>query len=244
MKTTVLRINPALDIGAITRLYASNGIVQVPNFFDPEVAESLTTMLETTIPWSMTFLGPDRQPRSIPVASMASLDQQALGEEVRDMLKRAGSDYGYVYFHFKMISAAMADEPKGHPIHTFTEFLNSDEMIAFGRAATGVESIRKMDAQATLYRPNDFLGLHTDEVMGGVDRVAAYTLGFTRRWRSDWGGQLMFHDHNTGDVLHGLVPRWNTMTLFKVPRLHSVAPVAPYCQGARMSVVGWYRQDA
>jgi len=31
--------------------------------------------------------------------------------------------------------------------------------------------------------------------------------------------------------------------VFRVPQLHSVAPVAPYAQGARLSIVGWFRRD-
>lgn len=243
MPAIQLRLNPALDIPAIAAKYQREGLVQIPNFFDQHVAESITQMLEITIPWNLTFLGPDRQPRSYPVGSLAQYDQKQLADEVKDLIQRSGRDYGFVYFSFGMISAALSEEYKDHPITPLTEFINSPEMLDFGRTVTGDQSIRKADAQATLYRPNDFLGLHTDETMDGVDRVAAYTLGFTRRWRSDWGGQLVFHDPATGDITKGLVPRWNTMTMFKIPQLHSVAPVAPYCQGARMSIVGWFRKD-
>ena len=74
------------------------------------------------------------------------------------------------------------------------------------------------------------------------ERRAAYTIGLTRTWRPDWGGQLMFHDE-AGDVVRGLLPRFNVLTLFKVPLLHSVAPVAPYAAAPRFMITGWLRDD-
>ena len=52
----------------------------------------------------------------------------------------------------------------------------------------------------------------------------------------------MFHADN-GDVEQALMPRFNAMNLFRVPRLHSVSPVAPYAGGARFSVTGWLRSN-
>ena len=71
-----------------------------------------------------------------------------------------------------------------------------------------------------------------------VDRLVAYTIGFSRPWRADWGGQLLLHDEY-GDVERGFAPAFNTLTMFRVPRVHSVAPVAPYAGAPRFSVTGW-----
>ena len=74
------------------------------------------------------------------------------------------------------------------------------------------------------------------------ERRAAYTLGLTRDWRTDWGGQLLFHDE-AGDVPRGLMPRFNVLTLFKTPQWHTVATVAPYAGAPRLSITGWLRDD-
>ncbi len=100
----------------------------------------------------------------------------------------------------------------------------------------------KADAQATFFRPGDFLALHDDGDGPGEGRICAYTFGFTRAWRPDWGGQLLFHGPD-GEIERGYRPAFNTLTLFQTPRAHSVVPVAPYAPAARLSVVGWARND-
>jgi SM-20-related protein len=52
----------------------------------------------------------------------------------------------------------------------------------------------------------------------------------------------LFHDQD-GHVTRGLSPSFNGLTLFTVPRVHSVAPVAAYAAAPRLSIVGWGRSD-
>ncbi|HRE43544.1 MAG TPA: 2OG-Fe(II) oxygenase family protein [Terricaulis sp.] len=141
-----------------------------------------------------------------------------------------------------MTDALLKGRDLGHPLHELTGFIHGPDFLRFAVAVTGAESAVRAEAQASYYNPGDFIGLHDDTSREAGNRLVAYTLGFTRRWRSDWGGQLLFHD-GKGDVERGLVPRWNTLTLFGVPRLHSVAPVAAYAGAPRISVVGWLRDD-
>lgn len=243
MVQPTLRLNPTLDVERYAEMYARDGRVQIPDVFEKPTAESITEIMETSLPWALTFLGEDGRPMKIPMDALQGTASD-LKTHIAALIQRSGQQYGFLYFSFGMVSAYSSSQPReDHPIHPVTGFLMGEEFAAFGRKLTGDDSIRWADSQATLYRPNDFLGLHDDGASGAVQRVAAYTLGFTSRWRSDWGGQLLFHDPKTGDITTGLVPRWNTLTVFKVPTLHSVAPVAPYAQGARLSVVGWFRSD-
>ncbi len=243
MSELILRLNPALDRAVFAEAYARDGLVQIPEVFEPAVAEQIGKILETTIPWEWTLFGADGRPKKWSIAEMTALGPQGQGQEIRELLKRSSEHYGFMYFSYGMISGLVSGKNPDHPIHQLTEFLNSPEFLDFGRFVIGDDRVTKADAQATLYRPGDFIGLHDDNTLDGVERSAAYTLGFTRRWRSDWGGQTVFHD-DRGDISRGLSPRWNTLTLFKVPRLHSVAAVAAHAQAARMSVIGWLRRDA
>src|SRR4030095_15817893 len=102
--------------------------------------------------------------------------------------------------------------------------LNSSAFLDFGRVITGEAGVNRVDAAATWYRPGDFLTLHNDAI--GLRR-AAYTLGFTRGWRPDWGGQLLFHDQ-AGEITRGLMPRFNVLTLFK--RLPHSGAQAAHCE--------------
>ncbi len=141
-----------------------------------------------------------------------------------------------------MISAILEGRDPGHPIHALTHWTNSREFLDFGQEIIIAEDVIKADAQATFYRPGDFLTLHDDD-KPGADRRAAYTIGFTRQWRSDWGGQLLFHEKD-GAIRRSYLPSLKGLNLFQVPQDHSVAPVAPFATAPRLSVAGWLRGGA
>ena len=234
-----IRINPNLDIAAAAAAYQRHGWVQITDFFETETAEFLANMLETQVDWDLAFHGEDGRPVILSHEQVTTLGAEALQRRLRGMMSRAGSGYGFLYLTYPLITAYLSRRDPGHPVHALTEFLN-DAFVSLGIAVTGRQDIAKADGQLTRYRPGDFIGLHNDVGSEGSDRLVAYTLGLTRNWRADWGGQLLFHD-DAGDILRGHAPRWNTLTLFSVPQYHSVSPVAAYAQGPRMSVVGWMR---
>ena len=237
----LLRLNPALDPTAFRAAYERDGYVQVPVIFEPAVADALAQVLERGTPWDLAVSNAVGRDELFTQAQLASMDRTLLSEKIGGAASRAAEGFAFVYLCYPMIAAYLAGRDAGHPLHGLTEFLNSPEFLAFGSVVSGATGITKADAQASFYRPGDFLSLHDDT--GPTDeRRVAYTLGFTRRWRPDWGGQLLFHDA-AGDVTRGLAPGFNVLTLFKVPRWHSVAPVAPYAAAKRLQVVGWLRDD-
>lgn len=235
--TAGIRINPKIDIASAHQAYQRDGFVQVPDLFEPDVAETLTQLVET-LTYDLVMQGEDGRPLRLTMAQLQA-QRQGLKQKLDQLMTRTGNGYGFLYQVYPLISAYLEGRDPGHPIHHLTEWLNGD-FIALGAAITGQPQVAKADGQVTRYQAGDFIGLHNDGSQDQDTRLTAYTLGLTRRWRSDWGGQLLFHD-DRGDVARGYVPRFNTLTLFKVPVLHSVAPVAPYAQARRHSVVGWLR---
>lgn len=236
--TLTLKLNPSLDLEQAAESYRQDGLVQLSDAFQNSSAEFMTALLEQVMPWSWTYWDGEK-PVRVPLPTLRAMPQDAYQAQMRSLLERSGEQYGFSYMGYGMTSGFQANDPAGHPIHDVTAFIGSPAFIELGRKITGNPGINAVDAQATLYRPQDFLCRHDDQAQGGSNRVAAYTIGLTRRWRSDWGGQLMFHD-DRGDVSRGLVPRWNCLTVFPVPRSHSVATVAPYATGPRMSIIGWF----
>lgn len=232
-----IRINPAINAMAARDAYMRDGFVQIRDIFEPALAEYLAQVVES-LPFGLAFEGEDGKPVMLHPEQMQA-EGAALGDRLRKMLAKTGNDYGFLYQSYPMISAYLTGRDTGHPIHQLTEWLNG-EFIEFGAFITNQPQVSKADGQATRYQAGDFIGLHNDVGSEDSHRLSAYTLGFTRRWRSDWGGQLLFHD-DKGDVTRGYLPRFNTLTLFKVPQLHSVAPVANYAQARRHSIVGWLR---
>ena len=235
-----LRLNPAIDPEPYAAVYARDGVVQIPNLFEPHVADAIAAVLEKNTPWDLTFWGPGKAPESLDLAAINALGKAGLAETARGVVERARTGFGYIYLGYSMIAAHLQGRDPGHPLHTVTEFLNGPEFMDLGRAVIGGGPVTKVEAHATCYRPGDFLNLHDDA--HADRRRAAYTLGMTRKWRPDWGGQLLFHGPD-GEIERGLSPGFNVLTLFRTPRAHSVATVAAYAGAPRLSIVGWLRDD-
>lgn len=240
--TVELKINPDLDLAAAAAHYAEHDWVQIKDFFTDDSAAFIGDALENNLPWNLVMFGEGDKPAYYPLAQLQSMPPQEYQRIMQGLYQRSGDNYGFVHLNYRMVTAYLEGTEPGHPIHRVTEFVNSPEFIDRGRRITGDADIRKADAQATLYRQGDYIGWHTDQSFDHMDRSAAFTLGFTRNWKPDWGGQLALHDEN-GDVKRALQPAWNTLTLFRTPQPHSVMPVTYYAQGARMSVIGWLRRD-
>ena len=242
-----LRLNPDLDPADFAPVYRERKLVQIPDILPRDAADAVEAMLRRNIQWRLVFPEPSQTPGAretivqITKQDAESMGRAAMQQRLAGVMERARENIGFLYNAYPMIEAYMKGWEPGHPIHQLTEFLNSPEFLEFGRAVIGADVITKADAQATLYRGGNFLTRHVDE---GYDkeRRAAYTFGFTRRWEPDWGGLLMFldGDHN---VTRGLVPRFNTLSLFDGRLLHTVSAVSPFAGAGRFQITGWLRDD-
>lgn len=119
------------------------------------------------------------------------------------------------------------------------DFLNGEAFLGFARAVTGEDRIAFADAQVTRYRRGCFLTGHTDEGKG-KERYYAYVLNLSPRWRIEWGGLLMFHGQD-GHVENALLPKFNSLSLLKVPQPHSVSQVSLFAGDDRLAITGWLR---
>ena len=236
---TELRLNPGLDPARSAAAYARDGYVQVRDVLTPAAAELIAAALERGVDWDL-FLSGTGGPETLGRAQLSAMGREEIVRRIGEVDARARTGFAYRYLGYPMITAYMSGRDPGHPLHALLEFMNGPEMLGFARAITAEASVIKADAQATYYRPGDYLTLHDDTGVG--ERRAAYTLGFTRNWRADWGGQLLFHAPD-GEIVRGLQPGFNVLTLFRTPQWHSVAPVAPYAGAPRLSITGWLRDD-
>jgi SM-20-related protein len=234
-----LTVDPRLRPEDYRAAYETDGFVRIEGLFPPFVAEALATVLERATPWSLVHSGAAGEHVIVDPQALATIPAGDLRTRLEAVTRQASGGFGYLYLVYPMIDAYLDGRDPGHPLHTVTEFLNSPPFMDFVRQVTA-EPVVKVDAQASHYRPGHFLALHDDRGVG--ERRAAYTIGMTRTWRPDWGGQLLFHDAQ-GDVSRGFAPGFNVLTLFKVPMLHSVATVAPYAAAPRLTITGWLRDD-
>lgn len=238
--TDSIRMNPALDVRDYANAFQRDGMVQVPDFLTPESADRLEAALKTATPWGLSLTNAAGEGEWLSPDTIQTLGREGVAAKAREAMTGARGGFAFSFLSYPIINALLAGNEPGHPTHELVQLLNSPEARDFCAAVAGETGITKIDAQATLFRPGDYLTLHNDTGVG--ERRAAYTLGLTRNWRTDWGGQLMFHDE-AGEVLRGLMPRFNVLTLFRTPQWHTVATVAPYAGAPRLSITGWLRDD-
>ena len=234
-----LRLNPRLDVELIARVYRAAGRVHVPDLFDPPSAARIFRALESETPWQcVLFDGSDC--REFPVASFADLPDDERARLFAQSDAAAGQGFSYRYSNFRLFENWQEGLHREVFLMRVLEFLNSPPFLALTRRITGDALIAYADAQATQYRPGDFLTCHDDGVEG-KHRRAAYVLSFTPAWHADWGGLLAFPDGH-GHVAEAYAPAFNALNLFRVPMLHAVTQVSSFAAAPRYSITGWMRQ--
>jgi SM-20-related protein len=224
-------LNPALDRAGLTEEFRRKGRVHIASVLTAKSAERLHRCLAKETQWSVTF----NQGADFLDVAYATLEERS--KLALSAMRRASNDFQYVFDNHRLSRSGEPYPDPAHHLARIVEFLNSPPVLGFVRGVTGLSAIAWADAQATLYRPGDFLTLHDDRI-GGPKRLAAYVLSMTPDWRAEWGGVLQFLDER-GHIDEGYVPAFNALNLFRVPVLHSVSQVAIF-GGMRYSVTGWF----
>lgn len=95
--------------------------------------------------------------------------------------------------------------------------------------------------QCGRYKSGHFIEPHDDkalEIFEGenYNRDFAVVLHLSESWDMDYGG--LFLDMEAVPS-RPVVPKFNTLVMFKVPRLHQVTPITKNCAHVRYSIFGW-----
>lgn len=225
------RLNPALDPAALAESFRAKGRLHIPNIVTDAAARRIVSALERETPWVLTF---NEGEKHFDYDKLSPAERQKFAYAAWN---RARSEFQFFHHRHRL---TVAGEPYKDPAHYyagFVSFLSSPEFLGFIRDVTGLPQIAWINAMATLYKPLDFLTVHDDDVRGD-NRLIAYVFNFTPVWRPDWGGALQFHDPE-GNIEEGFMPSFNALNIFRVPKSHSVAQVAPF-GGNRYAITGWF----
>jgi len=233
-----LALNSRLDATALAREYATHGRVQVRDVLAPESAAALHALLRGRSDWRQVLNSGDQLVELDRPMRAALPDAQA---RALDDAVYAGARGGFQYRFetLRVPDEADARRASSDPLAHFATWWSQGEPRDFLRTVTGEPSIGFADAQATAYAPGDFLTGH-DDAFEGKHRLAAYVLGLNPTWRAEWGGLLLFHE---GDGrIAGVSPGFNTLSLFRIGRMHSVSEVTRAAAYRRYSITGWLRE--
>jgi len=230
-------IRADIDIARYRACLQRDGRFQIETFLQADAAARLHQCLHTEVPWSLALCD------EVGMHTLAQADYAAMEPAQRAALfarlahSARGGNYRFAYDSYMMPRAYLEGRDPGLLLHRVLEFLNSPEVLQFMRVLTGEPRIMRLDAQATRYQAGQFLRTHNDE-HSGEGRLFAYVINLTRRWLADWGGLLQFVD-DEGAVFDTFMPKWNSLSLFRVPVKHTVSTVNPWAEEPRYAITGW-----
>lgn len=227
-------IDNDLDWAPWRRELHARGRVQIRGFLQADAADRLHACLRDEVPWHVA----ERNRPNRPAPAFGAPDP-----ELVDAAERARAEgFHFAYDRYLMVEALQAGRDPGLLLHSVVPFFNGPQFLDFIRWFGNDPAINMVGAQATRYRPGQFLRLHDDR-HADEGRRYAYVLNLSREWEADWGGLLQFIDAR-GNVVDTFVPRFNSLSLFKVPFGHVVTPVAPWAGAPRLAITGWWHAKA
>jgi Rps23 Pro-64 3,4-dihydroxylase Tpa1-like proline 4-hydroxylase len=236
--TGPFEINPRLDTTRLRTAFARQGRLHIADFLADDGAQRLSARLAGERDWTFVInrgnthfeLTPEQSKR------MPGAAHQAL---MRDIMAEARDGFQLAYDVLNITRKGrvpLTDDPVLVGVYAL---LNSAAFLDLIDKITGVRG-EWSDATCTRYRPGHFCEMHDDKADDG-DRLIAFVLNVTPRWRVDWGGVLQFIDKDD-HVSEGYTPAFNALNIFRVPQQHAVSIVAPFAGGDRLSVTGWVRR--
>lgn len=234
-------LDPRHDPDALAPRFRRRGRITLEGALETGVAERLADCLAREVPWRLACYDRERPPeqralklRREVLAAMGAQGRAALQARI---LAQAREGFQYAYQSFDLVEAFRAGECPGLYAYEVMGYLGGDAFFDFARRLTGDDAIDRIDGHATRYAAGHFLTVHADESPFERRRFA-YVLGLTRAWPPDQGGLLHFLDAD-GGVEEVVIPGFNMLTVFAVPRPHLVSYVPPWAVGERLAVTGW-----
>lgn len=229
-------LNDALDIETFREDFAVNRRVQIPNFFDDEVAEDIEQVLKT-LDWQLVLKTNEKHVDVYPF-QLAEMGAEKAAEIQAYAKSRGAHAFAYLYENYPIADMLASGNLQNDILLQLNETMNSKSVVDFFNAVTGFD-VRFCDMQATNYGPGHFLTCHDDGNIG-KNRKFAYVFSLCRDWKAEWGGQLQFLDAD-GNVTQSFVPKYNTVSILEVPQDHHVSQVSEFTPNSRLSITGWYR---
>ncbi|MFL6755256.1 MAG: 2OG-Fe(II) oxygenase [Sphingomicrobium sp.] len=241
MGRELFTLNSSLDRVALAQAFARDGRIQVRDFLTDQTAEEIHRILSQATPWGLAWqAGEESGPQAVEAPALHQSGAAIQREVVQSTYgAAAGGSYAFQFARYPMVDAYVGKWSEGSPHDLLIEYINAPDFLDFVREITGIPSLVKADAQATLFAPGQFLGRHIDSHVA-EGWIVAYVMNFTKNWKPDWGGYLNFFDDD-GDIVAGYRPRFNALNMFKVPRAHAVSFVPPFAPVGRFAITGWFR---
>lgn len=228
-----MNVSQQLSIPTVRSALATHGWAQADPFLASDDAARIETELDELKDWDFAVTSA-KGPVVIEAAELKTMSPAQRGNMLETLRRQARSGYSMAYYRRDV-------QPAEHGVAAeYAHWVQSKTFIELMRELTGDPSITRADAHASLYQAGSYLRSH-DDTYAGKSRRFAYVLNLTRAWTPDCGGLLQFEQDE--QIVASLVPKFNTLNLFRVPRSHFVSQVASYATAKRLAITGWLFAD-
>lgn len=238
-KPSQLAIAQDQNIDQLRANFGAQNRVQVVNFLTKSSADRIYQSLRDQQDWNLAWNknGSHTDMNYEGVSRWTESQKKQLDEIIH---KQAEHKFQYRYAAVPIHDIYHQNLLPGHFFNQLYEFINNPQTIQFVRDITGLDSIAFADAQATRYSKGHFLTEH-DDFVEGKNRLVAYVINLTPKWKKDWGGALIFPDED--HKAEAWFPRFNVLNLLAVPQKHAVTVVSPFAPVHRYAITGWFRSE-
>lgn len=221
-----MNLNESFDADGYLSRFAGKGRIRLEGALSDTDALNLHQALERRTPWELQLVSAEGLPQVISRRELEQLPPEVIQTRLQDAAVRAQTGLSYLRLGFDLMGHS---EPA---LKEISDILKSEAFANFCGRLTGLSGLVLTQLDAVCYRNGDFFTRHTD-----TQARLGFEWNFTQGWRSDWGGQMLFHSPS-GDLEGGIMPRMNDLALFAGDQPRSIASVAPYAAGPRFSIVG------
>ena len=231
-----------LSIEELKQQYRETGYVVIKNLLRDEVAQAAYEALKNRVPWEFHYR--EMNTGRVGVVNPADLERltpREIKRLVPTMATLKDNDFSFAYCRYTIPSGA-ADCPE--PVRILSDifhYFNSDEYLGPLADITGDASGKEVSTWCSRYDRNHHLSVHMDESQSQT-RIAAHVLALSKDWKQEWGGNFAFCNAE-GEPEIIVPPSFNSLMLFKVPRLHLVTQVESFVGESRYSLFGWYKVE-
>jgi SM-20-related protein len=232
---------PRADLDAQAAGFARRGHAVLPELLEAGCAQRWLACIAAWREWALVTRVQGKH-HSFDAAAMDAIAPARRADLDTLIAAEARAGFQYLYERYPLDTLARGGHLHDAVMREMHALLRAPAFLALARTLTGEAGITFADGQVTRYRAGHFLTLHDDHA-DDRERVAAFVLNLTPRWGADYGGQLQFVDAH-GQVEHSLVPRFNALVVFRVPRPHLVSAVAPFVAESRYAITGWFHTGA
>jgi Rps23 Pro-64 3,4-dihydroxylase Tpa1-like proline 4-hydroxylase len=221
-----MQLNEQFDFAGYVSRFNGKGRIRLEGALSDADALNVHQALERRTPWELQLVSAEGQPQVISRFELEQLPPDVIQSRLQDAAVRAQSGLSYLRLGFDLMTHT---EPA---LKDIADLLKSEAFAQFCEKLTGLSGLVLTQLAAVCYRNGDFFTRHTD-----TQARLGFEWSFTQNWRSDWGGQMLFHSPS-GDLEGGIMPRMNDLALFAGDQPRSIASVAPYAAGPRFSIMG------